>query len=170
MEFASSTISQLGLAHFPLELMLIIGAWVLLTVFGFSMGSSRLDAVGLTFITAALLIQHVSSAWLVGNAIGGIESTWTSTLVVTSALVIVCYLVFLRLCDTGFVDSGGFISAGLSALAVISITLTLWASSFATIQPFPELLVPVFASAYTFWWLVGSLAVLAIVRQKRLWA
>src|SRR3989338_716081 len=86
MEFASSTISQLGLAHFPLELLLIIGAWVLLTVFGFSMGSSRLDAVGLTFITATLLIQHVSSAWLVGNAIGGIESTWTSTLVVTNDL------------------------------------------------------------------------------------
>lgn len=142
----------------------------MLTVFGFSMGSSRLDAVGLTFLTAALLVQHVSSAWLVGNAIGGIESTWTSTLVAVSSLVIVCYLVFLRLCDTGFVDSGGMISAGISALAVIAIALALWASSFATLYPFPEMFAPLFTPAYTFWWLVGALGVLAIARQKRLWS
>lgn len=169
MEFASSTISQLGLASFP-EALVIVGAWVLLTVFGFTMGSSRLDAVGLTFLTAALLVQHVSSAWLVGSAIGGIESTWTSTLIAVMALVIVCYLVFLRLCDTGFVDSGGLVSAGLSALAVVAIVLTLWASAFPTIYPFPALLAPIFTPSYTFWWLVGSLAVLAIVRQKRMWS
>lgn len=173
MDFATSTtasvLSYAGLGSVPFEILGIIALWILLSLFGFSMGASRLDAIALTLLTATLLLQHLTAAWAVGSMLGGLGTGWIGAVVPTAVLVTLCYLAFLRLCDAGFSDGGGIISAALSALAVVIIILSLWAASFTTIYPFPGILTSLFASAYTFWWLVGALGALALARQKRMW-
>ncbi len=164
----TTVLTQTGLGNVPLEILSIVVLWILLTTFGFSMGASRLDALALTFLTATLLLQHLTAAWTVGSMLGGLTG-WVGAVVPTTALVILCYLAFLRLCDADFSDGGGIMSAGISAAAVVIIILSLWASSFTAIYPFPGILSSVFAPAYTFWWLVGALAALAIARQRRMW-
>jgi len=172
MEIASSTISSaLGTVNsigISIDLLAIVSTWFLLSIFGFAMGASRLDALAFAMLTATVLKPFATTAMFLASLLSGM-SPFIATIVVVGGLFILCYLAGLRLCDTGFVDSGGIISSGLSALAVVAIGLTLWNSAYTTMWPFPLELSPVFGTQFTLWWLLGSIAILAIARQKRMW-
>ncbi|MBI4067949.1 hypothetical protein HY413_00890 [Candidatus Kaiserbacteria bacterium] len=172
MDFASSTISTaLGTVNglgASIDLLSIVGVWFLLSVFGFAMGASRLDALGFSMITATLLKPFAATAMFLAPLILGL-APFIATITTIGGLLIVCYLAGLRLCDTGFVDSGGMIGSAVSALAIIAIGLALWNSAYATVWPFPLELSPIFGAQFTLWWLLGSIAILAIARQKRTW-
>jgi hypothetical protein len=162
-------ISTLGVAEFSTELLIVIAAWLGLAMFGYMFGVSRLNAIGLTVIITAFASQYIQGAWLIGTLISDASPVWIETLLITGVTATILYLIFMRLCDPGFSDSGNIISTAISALAVVFLLLATWSSAFMSVWPFPELLAPIFAPMYFLWWLIGSLIVLMIMHQKRLW-
>jgi hypothetical protein len=161
-------LSQIGLGAVPIEIFAILSVWLLLTGIGYQLGNFRLDAIALSFIVATFLAQYIYSAWIVGAMLGGLGSPQIEIVVATGALTIACYLIFRRICDTGFVGGGSLISSAVSAIAVVAIMLALWSTALTTTYPFPVLLAPFFTASFTLLWLLGGLAVLSIMRQNKL--
>jgi len=164
---SSTTILTL-LDKFPSELLVLVGIWVLLSVFGFTIGASRVHALGLTGIALSFLSPFVSYAWLITSLTGGDDSTWMESFLLQVVIGALLYYMFSRLCDPGFSDGGEMVSAAISALATVAILTAVWSTSFTNLWPFPEILLPLFALKYFFWWIIGSLGVLAIMHQRRL--
>lgn len=126
-------------------------------------GSRRGTALALAFPIAVLLYSHIGSAWSIGTLTSTLGTTGQAA--VFLALVLILYLSFTRFTDS--YDGGSILHAVLVGITVATIVSVSWLSVPALTDTwgFSPPIIALFDELYRFWWLLGSLGLLAILRK-----
>lgn len=164
---AASFISQ-----FPTEVFFIAALWLVAAAYAFKSGVSRINALALALVTSGLLFTYLPVTWPFASATAiEIASDWSSSVIVFAVLALVMIFVMRRIGVDAYMDSGRPAASALAAAAFVAVALALWAHipALYTFYGFSALLAPFFSAQYFFWWLAGSLGLLAALSQNRAW-
>ncbi|MEK7628407.1 MAG: hypothetical protein AAB421_03235 [Patescibacteria group bacterium] len=155
----------------PIEVIALIGAFLILSAWAFSSGTATLGAFSSSLLISALSISYFPGTLLIGGLYNPAPSAWLSP----GALFVLCAIIFFlltrRIFSDDAYDNGNPIVSAIAALATMGIMLAIWARTPALLDLYaiPSLVAPYFMPAYTLLWIVGGLVALAMFRQTRFW-
>ena len=146
---------------------IILGALLILIAFDvLRNGASRACAVALALPGAVLLKSLLPSAFLIGDLTAEL-----STSVLDGVLFLILFAslyLLVRRMDRSYVGEGGqAIQALLCGAATVAILVVIWLQvpALVGLWQFGPGVAAIFGIEYAFWWLFGSYAVLAFLRD-----
>ena len=146
---------------------MILGAFAIFAAFDcLRSGARRACTLALALPIALLLFSASGKAAF----LGGITEQFSTPIleaVLLGILVVVSYVLIGRIGLSWGGESGQTIQAALGGVALTAILTTFWLATPAldALWRFGPDAQAVFGEAYRFWWLLGSYAVLAFVRN-----
>lgn len=147
----------------------IIGGFALLAALDcVRSGARRISQLTLAFPLAALLMQSLPEAYMLGDLALRYFSTPFMQALLLGAVVVILYLVLGRIGLSWGGEQGMPILAAIAGVAAAGVVATMWIATPALVSlwQFGPEVQQVFGESYRFWWLFGSFAALAYVRQN----
>lgn len=153
-------------ASVPMDWIFLGGATILIAFDVLRNGASRAAALAIALPGAVLLKILLPSAFLLGSLSADPSGTVADGLLFL-ALVVALYLLVRRMDRSYAGDGGQAIQALLCGAATVAIFAVLWLQvpALAALWQFGPDVSMIFGAQYAFWWLIGSYAVLAFLRD-----
>ncbi|MBI4079817.1 hypothetical protein HY414_01130 [Candidatus Kaiserbacteria bacterium] len=130
-------------------------------------GAKRVTQLALAFPLAALLMQSLPNAYI----LGGIASQFSTPLMQALLLGVLFVALYLFIGRIGLSWGGGegqTIQAAIAGVAAAGVVMTMWIATPAlqSLWQFGPQIQEIFGETYRFFWLIGAFAALAYVRNS----
>jgi hypothetical protein len=152
-------------AHWPTDWFIIAAFVALVALDALRAGSARATALALALPLTSILMNALSSAFLVGSIAtqfpqGGGQA------VLFGIVFAILFLAIHRIVHS-FAETGGTLQALIAGVSAVAVTLVVWLQvpALDTLWHFGPQVQLVFGEPYRFWWLVAAYFGLAFVRS-----
>lgn len=151
----------------PVDWMIIGGFALLAALDCVRSGARRVSQITLAFPLAALLMQSLPQAYLLGD-IASQFSTPLMQVLILGLLFVTLYLFLGRIGLSWGGEEGLTIQAAIAGVAAAAMVATMWVAtpSLQSLWHFGPQVQEIFGETYRFWWLIASYAALAFVRSS----
>ncbi|MBI4093863.1 hypothetical protein HY417_02770 [Candidatus Kaiserbacteria bacterium] len=144
----------------------ILGGIALIAAFGcVRSGARRVAQIALAFPLAALLVQSLPQAFILGEMAAQFLNPIMQALLL-GLIFVVLYVLIGRIGIAWGGEGGQPVQAALCGVAITGIIVTMWLATPAldSVWHFGPHIQDMFGAQYRFWWLLGSFGALAYVR------
>ncbi|MBI2612696.1 hypothetical protein HYW59_02695 [Candidatus Kaiserbacteria bacterium] len=155
-----------AVTNIPIDWMIIGGFALLAALDCVRSGARRVSQLTLAFPLAALLMQSLPQAYLVGD-IAKQFSTPLMQALLLGALFVALYIFIGRIGLSWGGEEGQTIQAAIAGVAAAGIVVTMWVAtpSLMSLWHFGPQVQEIFGETYRFFWLLGAFAAFAYVRS-----
>jgi len=162
LDAAASIVSSV-----PIDWMIIGGFTLLAALDCVRSGARRVSQLSLAFPLAALLMQSLPQAYILGD----IASQFSTPLMQALLLGVVFVSLYILIGRIGLSwggEAGQTIQAAMAGVAAAGIVVTMWIATpaLSSLWLFGPQIQEIFGETYRFWWLIVSYAALAFVRSS----
>lgn len=147
---------------------MIVGVFALLaSLEAVSSGSRRICLLALSLPTTVLLINSLHDSAVLGNIAGQFSTPMLGTILFFVALVIM-YAIISKIGIAWGGEAGQSLQAALAGVAITALAVVFWIQvpALDPIWHFGTQVQGIFGENYRFFWLIGSYASLAFVRNS----
>ncbi len=154
-------------SNIPLDWVIIGGFALLAALDCVRSGVRRVSQVALAFPLAALLMQSLPQAFILGEAAAQFTTPLMQALLLGFVFAVL-YVLIGRVGISWGSEAGQTIQAALAGVAAAGVVATMWVATPAldSLWHFGPQVQEIFGEAYRFWWLLGAYGALAYIRQR----
>lgn len=145
----------------------IIGVFAILAAFdALRVGARRACTLALALPAAALFVESLTNAAFLGSVIEQF-STPVLGAILFFIIFAVVYILIGRMGFSWGGEAGKTLQSALAGVAATALLVTFWVNipALDTLWHFGPQIQTIFGEGYRFWWLIGSYAALAFVRN-----
>ncbi len=146
---------------------MIIGGFTLLAALDcVRSGARRVSQLSLAFPLAALLMQSLPQAFILGDVADQFSTPLMQALLL-GVVFVSLYILIGRIGLSWGGEEGLAIQAAIAGVAASGIVVTMWIATppLQSLWHFGPQVQEIFGETYRFWWLLGSFAALAYLRS-----
>lgn len=150
----------------PVDWMVIGGFTLLAALDCVRSGARRVSQLSLAFPLAALLMQSLPQAFILGDVADQFSTPLMQALLL-GVVFVSLYILIGRIGLSWGGEEGLAIQAAIAGVAASGIVVTMWIATppLQSLWHFGPQVQEIFGETYRFWWLLGSFAALAYLRS-----
>ncbi|MDO8521925.1 MAG: hypothetical protein Q7S08_01410 [bacterium] len=153
-------------SHIPIDWIIIAVFAIIVAFDAMRSGSGRATSFALSLPATLFIVAELPHA----KFLSGVTEQFTSSVLkalLFGIVFVVTYILVRRMSAPDATDSGQIIQAIVAGIAATAVAIVVWLQvpELQSVWHFGAQIQAIFGEAYRFWWIAGSFAALAFVRD-----